>query len=398
VALPQRTIDKKKISGVHALQFQKITDFPCVFPGPFCGLLLASYGASVLRIDRPSPIPSSDLLTANKSSIALDLKSPSSVAVLLSLIPTTDILIDPFRPGVLEKLGLDPATTLKRLNRRLITVRLTGFRRDGKYSAVAGHDINYLAVSGVLSLLGTKGLPPSPPANILADFAGGGMVAVLGVLLALIHRGVSGKGQVVEANMVDGVSFLTTFPRLALKTPLWGAERGTNLLDGGCPYYGCYECKDGSNYMAVGALEPQFYKELLKGLQLSESQVLPSGFKGDRSDKGSWEYMKGVLERRFKEKTRKEWEAVFAGTDACCTPVLKMGELEKQGFDQRPVVGLKESPGMGPAGKSAYTAKALRPGEGSEEALKQWMGWKKGKEYKQNDSNGALVLGLKSKL
>jgi alpha-methylacyl-CoA racemase len=351
----------------------------------------------VLHIDRPSPIPSTDLLTANKSSIALDLKSPSSLSILLSLIPTTDILIDPFRPGVLEKLGLDPASTLKKLNPRLITVRLTGFRRDGKYSAMAGHDINYLAVSGALSLLGAKSLPPLPPGNILADFAGGGMVAFLGVLLALIQRGVSGKGQVVEANMVDGVSFLATFPRLALKTPAWSAERGTNLLDGGCPYYGCYECKDKGEYVAVGALEPQFYKELLKGLQLSESQVLPRGFKGDRNDKGSWEYMKGVFEQRFKEKTREEWEAVFDGTDACCTPVLKMGELESQGFDQRPVVGLKESPGIGLPGKSAYTGKALRPGEGGEEALKQWMGWRKGKEYNE-DSNGALVVASKSKL
>jgi alpha-methylacyl-CoA racemase len=262
---------------------------------------------------------------------------------------------------------------------------------------MAGHDINYLAVSGALSMLGAKGLPPLPPINILADFAGGGMVAFLGVLLALIRRGVSGKGQVVEANMVDGVSFLATFPRLGLKTPILGGERGTNLLDGGSPYYGCYECKDKGEYMAVGALEPQFYKELLKGLQLSESQVLPIGFRGDRNDKGCWEYMRGVFEKRFREKTRKEWEAVFDGTDACCTPVLKMGELERQGFDQRPVVGLEESPGMGLAGKSAYVGKALMPGEGGEEALKNWMGWKKGREYKE-DGNGALVLAEKSRL
>ena len=298
---------------------------------------------------------------------------------------------------MLEKLGLDPATTLAKLNPRLITVRLTGFRRDGKYSAMAGHDINYLAVSGALSMLGAKGQPPLPPGNILADFAGGGMVAFLGVLLALIHRGVSGKGQVVEANMVDGVSFLATFPRLAVKTPMWGAERGTNMLDGGCPYYGCYECKDKGEYMAVGALEQQFYQQLLQGLQLSESQVLPRGFKGGRNDKRCWSHMKGVFEKRFKEKTRKEWEAVFDGTDACCTPVLKMGELERQGFEQRPVVGLKESPGMGLVGESAYKGKALRPGEGGEEVLRDWMGWRKGKEY-TDDRNGALVMVAKSRL
>ena len=373
---------------------------PLILPpttGPFCGLLLSTYGASILRVDRPSPTASSDLLTTNKRSIALDLKSPASISVFRSLIPTTDILIDPFRPGVLEKLDLDPVTTLRRLNPRLITVRLTGFRRDGKYSAMAGHDINYLAVSGALSMLGAKGQPPLPPGNILADFAGGGMVAFLGVLLALIHRGVSGRGQVVEANMVDGVSFLATFPRLAVKTPLWGAERGTNMLDGGSPYYRCYECKDKGEYMSVGALEPQFYRELLKGLQLSEGEVLPEGFEGDRNDKEAWEHMEGVFEKRFSEKTRKEWEAVFDGTDACCTPVLKMGELEKAGFEQRPVVGLKESPGTGLTGESGYVGSALRPGEGGEEALRDWMGWRKGKEYRE-DGNGALVMAEKSKL
>lgn len=298
---------------------------------------------------------------------------------------------------MLEKLGLNPATTLKKLNPKLITVRLTGFRRDGKYSAMAGHDINYLAVSGALSMLGARGQPPLPPGNILADFAGGGLVAFLGVLLALIHRVVSGKGQVVEANMVDGVSFLATFPRLGTKNEVWSAERGTNMLDGGCPYYGCYECKDQGEYMSVGALEPQFYKELLKGLGFSESEVLPRGFKRDRTDKGCWEYMKGVFEKRFREKTRKEWEAVFDGTDACCTPVLKMAELEKAGFDQRPIVGLRESPGTGLTGASGYVGKALKPGEGGEEALREWMGWRKGSDYRVND-NGALVLAGKSKL
>ena len=322
------------------------------------------------------------------------MKSPASHSLLLSLIPKTDVLIDPFRPGVLEKLNLDPATVLRKLNPRLIIVRLTGFRRDGKYSAMAGHDINYLAVSGALSMLGAKDTPPLPPGNILADFGGGGLVAFVGVLLALIHRGVSGKGQVVEANMVDGVGFLATFQRLALKTSIWGAERGTNVLDGGSGFYGCYECKDRGEYMAVGAMEPQFYKELLRLLGLTEKEVLPKGFKGDRMDKGSWAHMKTVFEKRFKEKTRREWEEIFDGTDACVTPVLKMKELEEQGYEQRPVVGLTGSPASNM--EDAYIGKALKPGEGGDEVLADWMGWRRGKDF--GLERGALVLRERSKL
>jgi alpha-methylacyl-CoA racemase len=360
--------------------------------GPFCGLLLSSYGASVLRVDRPSQALSSDLLTSHKTSIALDLKAPASLAVFLSLIPKTDVLIDPFRPGVLEKLGLDPERVLQKSNPKLIVVRLTGFRRDGKYKDMAGHDINYLAVSGVLSLLGARGTPPLPPGNILADFAGGGMVAFVGVLLALIHRGVTGNGQVVEANMVDGVSYLATFPRYGLKTPLWNSQRGTNTLDGGCPFYGCYECRDAGKYMSVGSLEPQFFAELLKGLDLKPEDILPNGI--DRHNKKSWPHMRGVLEKRFKDKTRKEWEAIFDGTDACVAPVLEMGELEEQGFDQRPAVGLTQSPGR--VVKSVWVGKPLKPGQGGEETMREWMGWKKGKDF--DVVNGALVALAKSKL
>ncbi len=360
--------------------------------GPFCGLLLADWGASVLRIDRPGP-PSSDLLTSHKASIALDLKNPASRELFLSLIPTTDVLIDPFRPGVLEKLGLDPQTVLLKKNPRLIVVRLTGFRRDGKYSAMAGHDINYVAVSGVLSMLGARNAPPSPPGNILADFAGGGHAAFTGVLLALIHRSTSGKGQVVEANMVDGVSYLGTFPRLLTKEPMWNAEQGTNTLDGGAPYYGCYECKDDGKYMSVGALEPQFYAELLKGLGFKAHEVVRVGL--DREDKRSWPYMREVFTRRFKEKTRKEWERIFGGTDACVAPVLEHGEMEQAGYDHRPIVGLTESPGRPP--ELRWKGKALKPGEGAREALKEWVGWSMGRDYDVSDQ-GVFVKKDKSKL
>ena len=357
-------------------------------------MLLANWGASVLRIDRPGPsAASNDLLTSHKSSIALDLKSPSSVSVLLSLIAKSDVLIDPFRPGVLEKLGLDPETVLLKRNPRIIVVRLTGFRRDGKYSSMAGHDINYLAVSGVLSMLGARGQPPAAPGNLLADFAGGGHAAFTGVLLALIHRSTSGKGQVVEANMVDGVSYLGTFPRLLTKMPMWNAERGTNTLDGGAPYYGCYECKDAGKYMSIGALEPQFWKELLKGLGFTEQEATPG--KLDRLDKRSWPYMRDLFTQRFKSKTRKEWEAVFNGTDACCAPVLEHSEMEAADYEQRPIVGLTVSPAR--AIDMPWTGKALAPGEGGQEVLKRWMGWSKGKDYNVSAS-GALETRERSML
>ncbi|KIW32616.1 uncharacterized protein PV07_04147 [Cladophialophora immunda] len=259
------------LSGLRVLELGGLA------PGPFCGLLLANWGATVLRIDRPGPSPTGDLLTSHKASIALDLKSTKSRTILLSLIPKADILIDPFRPGVLEKLDLDPQTVLLKANPELIVVRLTGFRRDGKYSTLAGHDINYLAVSGVLSLLGPRKAAPSPPQNLLADFAGGGLAAFSGVLLALIHRQASGQGQIVESNMVDGVSYLATFPRLLTKHHIGIGERGTNTFDGGCPYYMCYECKDKGKYMAVGSMEPQFYAELLQGLGIRPDGAVPGG-------------------------------------------------------------------------------------------------------------------------
>ncbi|KAL2424216.1 Isopenicillin N epimerase component 2 [Exophiala dermatitidis] len=374
----------------------RVLELAGVAPGPFCGLLLADWGASVLRIDRPNPAPTptNDLLTSRKASIALDLKSPDSKSLFLSLISKADVLIDPFRPGVLEKLGLDPSTVLLNQNPRLIVVRLTGFRRDGKYSAMAGHDINYLAASGVLSMLGPRDHPPFPPANILADFAGGGHVAFTGVLLALIQRQTSGKGQVVSANMVDGVSYLGTFPRLLTKEATWSGPRGTNTLDGGCPYYGCYECKDPGKYVSVGALEPQFFEVLLKGLGLKTHEVVPhQGL--DRQDKRAWPYMRDVFTQRFKTKTRKEWETIFDGTDACVVPVLEHAEMEASGYEHRPIVGLSESPAR-PVGVP-WKGKALTPGEGAEDALRNWMGWRKGADYDVVDS-GAFVKKEKSRL
>jgi len=350
----------------------------------------------VLRIDRadaqsPRP-PTADLLTRHKSSIAVDLKSSSGLALIKALIPTVDVIIDPFRPGVLEKAGLSPEKVLLSLNPRLIVGRMTGFRRDGKYSAMAGHDINYIGVSGVLSMLGRKGDKPFPPANILGDFAGGGLVCFLGIVMALLHRVHSGMGQVVEANMVDGAAYLGTFPRLLLGKAMWDRERGDNVLDGGCPYYDTYETRDGK-FMAVGPLEPQFFAALLKGLEID-----PSEFGGPREDRKTWPKMKEVFSTKFQSKDRAEWESIFDGTDACCTPVLTQDELKKSGYDQRPIVTLRDSPGRAiseteadnrPAAEGqgigtegeGWSSEGMRPGDGGEEMLAKWMGWKLGRHY-----------------
>jgi alpha-methylacyl-CoA racemase len=217
--------------------------------------MLADYGATVLRLDRAfpnshsnsPPPPTPDVLSRRKTSISVDMKSPAGIDLIKSLLPHVDVVIDPFRPGVLEKLGLGPEDVMLKTNPRLIVARMTGFRRDGKYKMMAGHDINYIAVSGVLSMLGRKGEKPYAPGNIIGDFAGGGAMCFLGILLALISREKSGRGQVVEANMVDGSQYLATMPRLSTKRANWGGERGTNLLDGGCPFYDTYETADGKH-------------------------------------------------------------------------------------------------------------------------------------------------------
>lgn len=287
---------------------------------------------------------------------------------------------------------------------------MTGFRRDGKYKDMAGHDINYIAVSGVLGMLGRQGEKPYAPGNIIGDFAGGGGVCFMGILLALMQREKTGLGQVVEANMVDGSSFMASMPRFSTKTPMWSGERGTNVLDGGCPYYDTYETKDG-RYMAVGALEPQFFAALLKGLGIDEAKL-----GGRREDQKTWPGMRELFTKTFKAKTRDEWEEVFDGTDACCTPVFEQAELEKAGFDQRPIVTLSNSPGFAiqdgeaegrPASEgqgigiegNGWTTSGLKPGVGGEEVLAQWMGWNRGRHYELNGGGLEFVeRGSRSKL
>lgn len=375
-------------------------------------MLMADAGASVLRIDRATG--GQDVLARRKTSLVVDLKDPSGIALIKKIIATApiDILIDPFRPGVLEKLGLGPDALLA-INPRLIYGRMTGFRRDGKYADMAGHDINYLAVSGTLGMLGRAGQKPFPPINILADFAGGGATLFQGVLLALLARQTTGKGQVVEANMVDGASYLATFPRMIKKTPMGNKPRGMNALDGGSPWYDTYETKDGK-YMSVGAIEPQFFAELVRLLGLGDQ-----GWEDKRHDESTWPELHSIFTAKFLGKTRAEWEAVFDGTDACCAPVIEYEELETNAAlegDLRPAVTLRSTPCLAldlerPAAKGTLAASRgqgagvegggydpvlVMPGEGGEETLQAWLGWKEGNQYQIGD-NGA-VLADKSKL
>jgi alpha-methylacyl-CoA racemase len=336
-------------------------------------LLLADFGADVVRIDRPSTFfGPKDSLSRRKLSIILDLKSPPSREILFSLISKADVFLDPFRPGVLEKLGLSPESLLER-NPRLIVARLTGYRRTGPYAKAAGHDINYLAMSGVLSLLGRKGEAPYAPINVLGDFGGGGLPCFTGILLALLSRAQTGKGQVVEVNMVDGVQYLATFARFSIEqgTRDWNKPRGENLLDGAAPFYGTYETKDGK-YMAVGAMEPQFYAEFVKLLGFSLKELPDRGDNPWPNDK-NWAKLRGIFKKRFLEKTQEEWCSIFEGTDACVSPVLPLLEAAKE---LNPIIGLSETPSLDVSDRSI-----LNPGEGSDRVLSDWLGWKHGKEY-----------------
>lgn len=382
-------------------------------------MLLADYGASVIRVDRATPethsdnlpSPTGDQLVRHKTSICVDMKSAAGVELLKTILPHVDVVIDPFRPGVLEKAGLCPSTVMLAINPRLIIARMTGFRRDGKYSQMAGHDINYIAVSGVLGMLGRSHEKPYAPGNIVGDFAGGGAVCFMGILLALLSRDRAGRGQVVEANMVDGSSAMASMPRLATKLPIWAGPRGTNVLDGGSPFYDTYETSDGK-YMAVGALEPQFYAVLIRGMGLEKNDTA-----NNRNDPAAWPALRELFTRTFKSKSRKEWETIFDGTDACCTPVLELDELEQAGFDQRPIVTLRETPGFalgedsgsekdiairaskgqgpGVPGKG-WNSNGLSPSDRGEETLESWLGWKKGRHF--DVVNGGLVVKSNSKL
>lgn len=311
----------------------RVVEFAGLAPGPFAGLVLAHNGASVIRIDRPSST-TRDLLCAGKRSIALDMKTAGGLRVAKDLIAKADVLIDPFRPGVLEKLGLGPEvfhTSDKRegLNDKLIYARLTGFPRNGAHSTMAGHDINYIALSGILSMLPGTTEKPTFPLNLIADFAGGGLLCANGILLAMIERGRSGRGQVVNVDMVSGSRYISSFPLLSAGSGAWGEQRGTNLLDGGAPFYDVYTCSDGK-WMSVGCLEPQFFAQFIgKFNEIMKSDGkqrswLPS--QSTQSTKEDWPKLRKYFEDGFRTQPRDFWTEIFHGTDACAVPVLSPTE------------------------------------------------------------------------
>ena len=301
-----------------ALEGIRVVEMAGLAPAPYCGLILADFGADVVRVDRVGA-GAMDQLANGKRSVAVDLKNPRGVETVLRLIDRADVLLEPFRPGVMEKLGLGPAEACAR-NPRLIYARLTGYGQDGPYANMAGHDINYIAISGMLSTIGRRGERPVAPINLLGDFAGGGMLCALGIALALIERSRSGKGQIVDAAMVDGAAYIGTFLYKFRTMGMWSDERGTNLLDGAAPFYESYRTKDGK-FMSVGAIEPQFYAALQRGLGLDPAA------EPHQMDKSHWEKTSARFAEIFAGKTRADWCAIFDGTDACVAPVLGLGEV-----------------------------------------------------------------------
>jgi len=303
----------------------RIVEMAGIGPAPFCAMLLADMGADVLRIDRlaasdlgvntPTHL---DLLNRSKRSVAVDLKSEHGLATVKQLIGRADVLIEGFRPGVMEKLGLGPDPCLQ-LNPRLVFGRMTGWGQTGPLSQTAGHDINYIAITGALDAIGRRDHAPSIPLNLVGDFAGGSLYLAMGVLAAVIQARSSGRGQVVDAAIVDGVTNLLTMQRAFDQMKVWPPQRGRGFLSGGAPFYDVYETRDG-RFIAIGSVEPKFYRELLTRLGLDD-EALPG-----QNDQRGWDTLRERFAAVFKTRTRAQWCAVFEGSDACFAPVLDMDE------------------------------------------------------------------------
>ena len=356
----------------------KVLEIAGIGPGPFCAMVLADLGAEVIRVDRAANVPNerpsrppSDLLTRGRKSIAVDLKQPEGVELVRRLADQADALIEGFRPGVMERLGLGPDVLLER-NPRLIYGRMTGWGQEGPIAQAAGHDINYIALTGALHHIGRAGEAPVPPLNLVGDFGGGGLLLAFGILAAIIERQTSGKGQVVDAAMVDGASLLMTMFHGMRAAGVFTDERGQNLLDTGAHFYNTYETADGK-YISVGSIEPQFYAELLRLTGL-EGEDLPA-----QHDRSKWPEMKERLAKVFKTKTRDEWVQIMEGTDVCFAPVLTIPEayehpqnVARQTFVE--VGGIKQP---APAPRFSRTPGAIErppaiPGEHTREVLAAW--------------------------
>ncbi|QWC56644.1 CoA transferase [Erythrobacter sp. 3-20A1M] len=303
-----------------------IVEFAGIGPGPFCGMMLADHGADVIRIDRASgarggsqPVSTKDVLARGRRSIALDLKSEQGVALARRLCTGADGLIEGFRPGVMERLGLGPEELL-RDNPKLVYGRMTGWGQTGPYAHAAGHDINYIALSGALAHFGRAGEKPTPPINLVGDFGGGGMMLAFGMVAALLNVARGGEGQVIDAAMTDGSAVLMAMLHGMRSMGAWSDERGTNIIDTGAPFYDTYQTADGK-YVAIGSIEPQFYAELRRLAGLADDPAFDA-----QHDRANWPALKEKLAGVFATKTRAEWDALMEHTDVCYAPVLTMGE------------------------------------------------------------------------
>ena len=356
----------------------KIVEFAGIGPAPMCAMLLADMGAEVLRIDRAedaalgiSMEAKYSLLSRGRKSVAIDLKKPEGVAAAMKLIEKADALLEGFRPKVMERLGLGPDECLKR-NPRLIYGRMTGWGQEGPLALAAGHDINYIALSGVLASIGRKGQAPVPPLNLVGDFGGGGLYLALGVVAGLLEAQKSGKGQVVDSAMVDGAASLLTAIYGMHASGMWSDKRGDNILDTGAHFYDVYETKDGE-YISIGSIEAKFYAELLK-LSGLEGQEMPR-----QMDRKAWPDLKEKFAALFKTKTRDEWCKIMEGSDICFAPVLSMAEAPKHPHNQLrgTFVEVEGVVQPGPAPRFSRTPSKIqrppaKPGEHTEEALREW--------------------------
>jgi alpha-methylacyl-CoA racemase len=351
----------------------RVVELTGIGPGPLCAMLLADLGAEVLRVDRPAASRPGwpAVLARGRRSVAVDLKHPDGAGVVLDLVAAADALVEGFRPGVAERLGIGPDACLAR-NPRLVYGRVTGWGQEGPWRLAAGHDIDYVALAGALHPIGQAGGPPVPPLNLVGDFGGGGMLLALGVVAALLEAGRSGAGQLVDAAMVDGAALLTTQFHELLAAGLWREERGANLLDGGAPFYGVYQTADG-RHLAVGALEPQFYAELLRRLGLDAGD-LPA-----QLDRDGWPLLRERLAALFRTRTRDEWCELLAGTDACVAPVLGLGEAPAHPHNRARGTFVDVGGVVQPAPAPRFSrtpcdppSPAARPGEHTDQALTDW--------------------------
>ena len=356
----------------------RVIEVAGIGPGPFCAMMLADMGAEVLRVDRVGsadlglPVDSRySVLNRGRRSVALDLKTAAAVAAMRRLIADADALIEGFRPGVMERLGLGPDACLA-LNPRLVYGRMTGWGQDGPMATAAGHDINYIALSGVLHSIGRKGGAPVPPLNLVGDFGGGGMYLAFGVVCALLEARQSGRGQVVDAAMIDGAASLAAAVFGMRAMGMWNDERGDNILDSGAPWYDVYETQDGE-HVAIGSIERRFYGELLRLTGL-DSEPLPT-----QHDKARWDELRAKLTEVFKQKTRAEWCRIMEGSDVCFAPVLSLTEAPAHPHNRArgTFVEVEGVVQPGPAPRFSRTPGAVsrppaRAGQHTEEALRDW--------------------------